>query len=314
MRPYGLRRCLLSALAVVGLALAPLAIGVLAAGPVGASPNGFTLLVTGEGVSCQLAGIDLGSGNVTPRPHNSVDACAADIAETPDGRVFGLQQVGTGPTPTVHLLQYDTTTGVPTDLGQVGTFAAVAPFSVIGGITFDSKGDLFVEMVGFGDPNCGGQSVCLYRVNTAVPSSATFIGQGPFQTDLEFLTAACDGRAVTLQEPVGAGSTGSSWPPQSGRQNNRGPGGLHGLDVSPNELLVSRSLASGAVTSIGNVGTSNIVSGLAFDSSGRLWGVGGINGSLSSNVFTLDPSTGVATPGVTLTGLGSRFPITLALP
>jgi hypothetical protein len=291
------------------------------AGPAGASPNGFTLLAVSSGppVVCQLAGIDLGSGAVTPLAHTGADACASDIAEASDGRVFGIQQQpqSTGSTNTVHLLQYNTSTGATTDLGQIGTFLAAAPLIEIGGVTFDKAGNLFVEMVGLsgtgGDPNCNGASVCLYRVDAANPANATFLGPGPFETDLQFFSAACDGRAMTLLPPGGGVAGAGSWPPLSGQQSAPKQGSIHPLLITSNSLLASRNLSTGAVSAIGTgVGATNLVDGLAFDSSGKLWGIGAA--ASTAGVFTINTTTGVATPGPALSGNLGRDPLALALP
>jgi hypothetical protein len=295
-------------------------VGVVGAGPAGASPNGFALLVdSSEPFVCQLAGIDLATGAVTPLAHTGSDACASDIAETSDGRVFGIQQQPqeAGPPPTVHLLQYNTSTGAPTDLGQIGTFLAGATLTEIGGVTFDHAGNLFVEMVGLsgagGDPNCSGESVCLYRVDPANPAGATFVGQGPFGSDLQFLSAPCDGPAVTLLPPLSGPAPAGVGPPLSGQQSSQGQGSIHALDLEPNSVLASRDLSTGSVSAIGaGVGLNNLVDGLAFDSSGTLWGIGGTTTTL--NVFTLNTTTGAATTGPVLSGNLSLHPLGLALP
>jgi hypothetical protein len=300
-------------------------VGAVGAGPAGASPNGFALLVdSSEPFVCQLAGIDLATGAVTPLAHTGSDACASDIAETSDGRVFGIQQQPpeAGPPPTVHLLQYNTSTGAPTDLGQIGTFLAAAPLTEIGGVTFDHAGNLFVEMVGLsgagGDPQCSGESVCLYRVDPANPASATFVGQGAFGTDLQFFSAPCDGPAMTLLPPLTGPAPAGVWPPLSGQHSTQSQGSIHALDLEPNSVLASRDLSTGAVSAVGSgVGVNNLVDGLAFDSSGTLWGIGGTTtGGITTtlNVFTLNTTSGAATPGPVLSGNLSLDPLALALP
>jgi len=291
-------------------------VAAVGATPAGASPNGFTLLIVSGGppTICQLAGIDLATGAVTPLAHTGADACSSDIAETSDGRVFGIQQQpqGAGPSHTVHLLQYNTSTGAPTDLGQIGTFGAVAPLFPIGGVTFDKAGNLFVEMIGE-DPSCNGGSVCLYRVDATNPANATFVGPGPGETDIQFFSAACDGRAMTLLPPLEVGSA-PSWPPLSDQQSGQNQGSVHALsNFESNSVLASRDLSTGAVSAIGaGVGANNEVEGLAFDSSGTLWGIGITPPTIS--VFTVNTTTGVATAGPTLSGNLALEAFGLALP
>src|SRR5215471_21174909 len=104
MRAHGLRRSLVGVLAVVGVAAAPLILGVVEAAPAGAAPNGFMLIFNTppNTVNCQLAQVDLGTGVVTPIGSGGLTGprCANDLAETSDGRVFGIRQESG---PTVHL-------------------------------------------------------------------------------------------------------------------------------------------------------------------------------------------------------------------
>jgi len=301
------------------LVLAAGALVAIGATPAGAAPNAFMLLVnTNTPNTCQLAGIDLATGMVTPTTNPaSAGACASDLAETSDGRVFGIQQVGSSPTATVQLLQYNTTSGAPTPLGQIGTFNALAPLRSFGGVTFDKNGNLFVEMFGSGDPNCSTASVCLYRVDPTNPANVTFLGLGPTEAPIEFLTAACDGRVMTLEPPVSPpdGGSAKSLAPQPGQSQAQGP---IQAQASFNSVLASRNTTNGALSAIGTgVGANNELTGIAFDSGGTLWGVGQtIPSSVPTfNVFTVNTTTGVATVGPTLSGASQNIvPFALALP
>jgi hypothetical protein len=316
--------------AVVGVAAAPLALGVVGAAPAGAAPNGFMLLVDPSGSVCQLAGVDLATGAVTPIGSGATAAkCANDLAETSTGQVFGIQEQGTGgASPTVHLRKYDTTTGASSEVGQIGTFnAQVGTIGVAGGVTFDKNGNLFVQMFGApsggGDSNCPFTAVpehevpCLYRVDPTNPTNGTtFVGQGPVNVILEFLAAACDGRAMTLEPPLGA--TGGSKSLVPGQSQAQGP--IQAQIIDPNSVLGSVNLTNGAVSAVGvGVGATNFLTGIAFDSAGTLWGVGGIGTTGqdlvgSGRVFTINTTTGVAAVGSPLTGGGATIPFTLALP
>jgi hypothetical protein len=320
------RRSLVGVLAVLGVVAAPLVLGVVEAAPAGAAPNGFMLIVNTlqNTVNCQLAQVDLGTGVVTPIGSGGPTParCANDLAETSDGRVFGIvQEAG----PTVHLLQYDTTSGDVSSDHQVGTFnASIGTPFITGGLTFDKNGNLFVQMgraPSGGDTNCPGTAnTCLYRVDPANPANATFVGPAPVDVTFQFLTAACDGRAMDLANPGFGVAGGSSNPlgPRPGQSQAQGP--IQPQEVTPNSVLGSVNLTNGAVSPVGSgVGATNELAGIAFDTGGTLWGVGEVANSpppgvASFNVFTIDTTTGVATKGTTLTGLGGNNPLTLALP
>lgn len=260
--------------------------GVFGAPPAGASPTGFVLMqVTPNlgGGTCQLGSVDLATGVVTPLPHVGADGCGSDLALTPDGRLFGLGSNPGQPAGPIHLFQFDTATGQrAADLGQVGTFNAFAGPSNAG-LAFDLSGAVFVVMVGQ-DAGCGGGSPCLYRASLTNPSAAQFIGAGPLGSHLQGLAISCLGAAVTLDSP------------------------------GANALLASRNLSTGAVSPIGTgVGATTTVLGLDFDSAGTLWGVGSTNNGVPvSHVFTLDPTTGLASVGPLLTGT-TGVPVALAL-
>ena len=305
------------------------------AAPASASPVGYTLLVTDIAIDaaedgtttttgdvsaqqfaeCQLAQVDLGTGVVTPLSHNGEDACVDDLTMSPDGRVFGIQQQcfdgevieicpffpleegaaatdGFGATQfedvQVHLIEFDPATGVPTDLGAINgtaltSFIIPTPLG-FGGITFDEDGNLYVEMIGEEAP-CSGNAYCLYLVDPANLSNPTFVGTGTEETFFEILAAGCGSpEAVTLMPTVlfgGGDGTGTEALP------------------SPDKDLFARDLATGATTLIGSTGEDNIIDGMAFDTAGVLWGIGIVIGG-DQTVFTIDTTTGAATPTVEL--------------
>src|SRR5262249_17223505 len=153
----------------------------------------FTILRTAV-PECRLATVDLTSGLVTATSDPaSGEACVPDLTETSDGRVVGIREVA-GAAPSVHLIQFDTTTGTPPDLGAIGTSPASLPDAggQDGGIAFDAHGNLFVAMAGQ-DASCNDSAYCLYKVDPANPANATFIGTGTQEIIEQALTVACDG-------------------------------------------------------------------------------------------------------------------------
>ena len=57
------------------------------------------------------------------------------------------------------------------------------------------------------------------------------------------------------------------------------------------------------VTTIGSIGPENtVLLGFDFDTAGNLWGLGDTSPGGPSKVFTVDQSTGTATPGPDITG------------
>lgn len=298
-------------------------------------PTAYTIqFFVGQG--CQLATVDLSTGAVTALPTAaSRGACVGDLTETADGHVYGVATVG-GRALTVHLIQFDTATGLPTDLGPIGASTAslgtIPAYPAYGGITFDATGRLFVSMIG-GDDACkngksSGDAFCLYQVDPANPLSATFKGLGTLTTNEQALTASCDGRMMTLADadpgfnPLQFGGAAASQATDTTTSTTSGDGVAPQGDVTAqvlalgaNAILNLRDPSNGAMTPIGTgVGTDSELTGLEFDSSGKLWAIGSQFGDPTVNrIFTVDPTTGVATAGPALSGDAGGLPAGLAL-
>ena len=290
-----MRRCRTWCACLAVCLLSASLLGLVSAGPVGASPTGIVLMRVTQligGGTCQLGSVDLATGVVTPLPHVAGDVCLSDLAYAPDGRLFGLQSNAGQPAGPIHLFQLDPVTGqIAADLGQVGSFNAFAD-PTEAGLAFDSSGTLFVSMLGQ-DAGCNTTSSCLYRASLSNLGAAQFVGVAAADTFLESLAISCPGAAFTLEPQGGTGSVKSQ-------------------DVGPNALLESRDLGTGAVSTVGTgVGAANLVAGLDFDSTGRLWGVGTTDDTVR-HVFTIDTTTGVASAGPVLAG-ATGDPIALAL-
>lgn len=280
--------------------------GIGAGTPADASPTGIVLMRVTQligGGTCQLGSVDLATGIVTPLPHVGADVCMSDIAYAPDGRLFGLATNAGQPAGPIHVFQLDTSTGqVVADLGQFGSFNAFAD-PTTAGLAFDSSGTVFALLQG-ADPGCSTNSSCLYSASLNNIGAAQFLGAAPAGTFLNNLAISCPGAAFTIEPQFG---------PESTRTTGANlPGGIRGKDAGPNARLDALNLTNGAPTGVGTgFGANNLLSGLDFDSTGKLWGVG-TTADMVRHVFALDTTTGAASVGPVLAG-ATGDPISLAL-
>lgn len=292
----------------------------VASAPAGADAFGYTVQVQfplgfpePPAFQCRLAKVDLATGALTPiggyLPSTSF-ACAKDLAFAPNGALYGIAEAASvpndssdtvivpsgptaqaPPTPEVHLVRFDTTTGAVTDLGAIGTAGATLSGRAAGGITFDAAGRLWVYMVGFDDA-CDHLAFCLYQVDPANPANSVFKGRGPIETFLFGLTANCAGDVFTLEQGTEVG-----------------PADDVNVEISGN-FLDSVDTSTGAATKIGpSFGTSRFVQSIDFGADGVLYGIGTVLsqgfGSSTGYVYTLNPSTGSATLGAKLSAASS---------
>jgi len=299
-------------LAILGLATCGLfALGSVAA----ASPTGFTVIHSAVGGTCQLAHVDLGTGALTPFGPSDAGHCTFDLAVAPGGTAlygvtfsgaFGIGAPPNAGTATAQLIRYDPTSGEATTVGTIGNFTLNGPDNQQGSLTFDSSGRLFVQLVpnaATGTTPCDWQAICLYRVDPTNPSSATALGPVP-QTFTEYfgLAASCAGSVLSIRASLapmssGAGSTTTT----SGSSGATAPAPGSGWNTShaqaPSPLtLTSVNTSTGATTDVGTgLGGGNLVQSLDFDPAGAVFGLGVVTSG--SQVFTIDPATGVATAG-----------------
>ena len=243
-----------------------------------ATPVGFTTTLVGD-VSCQVATVDLASGALTPFGPASSDHCARDLTFAPDGTLYGivLGPTATEPDPTfsfMRLVRFDTNNGALTIVGQVTTFDFT--FSSAAGLAFDVTGTLYAQFAS-ADPSCSADAFCLYRVDPANPSAATLVGAASEgEVSLHGLAAACEG-TLFIEQVLPADQIQAS--------------------------LASQDPANAQVTIIGSIGPEDtMLFGYDSDAAGVLWGLGQTSAAGQLRVFTIDPSTGTATPGVNVTG------------
>lgn len=257
----------------------------------------------------QLASVDLATGVVTPLPAApSAEACAGDLAFSPDGTLYGIVQgIQTTPTPArfAELVRFDLTSGAATVLGRLGPFTLSAAGSgslPSGGITFDGAGTMYVMLgatdgiEGF-DPECAPEGIdiawCLYRVDDPNhPGATTFVGRSTDEasTFASTLAASCDAMFTTTFD----------------------------LDpeVSDSSFLHRVDAANGRLTEVGAFPSGRYVEGADFDLVGTLWGVVAQDAPpFPMDVSTLDPTgTGpIETRGPQLTVAGDPTPFFNAL-
>jgi hypothetical protein len=313
------------------VALTTLVFGALAGivySPAGADPIAFAIE---EDDGCRLVELDVATGAVTPIGDFDVAACVSDLALAPDGTLYGLRQEGEEAGAVVVLVRFDTTTGVPEEVGTInGSPAGLED----GGITFDAAGQMFVHIV-TNAPGCDFDFVCLYSVDPANPGGATFIGPvDEFQTEFFGLASSCGGTTVSVREEEGenggGAATSGAWPFTAGETQAPAP-----TDTAPDaaaeleepagrveaQILTTIDTSTGGNTDVGLVGPANFVDSVEFDATGALWGVGFSIDPVPRNVvYRIDLATGAATPAVdvaddaTLTSLAIAHPCTTPAP
>src|SRR6476646_5394827 len=205
----GLARPLRRAMATVAIAaVAAAGLAGIAAAPAGADTTvGYTIEVqlpqglSGPEFPCRLAQVNLSTGVVTGigsflNPDSL--ACANDLAFSPSGQLYGISQALATEAPIkggdfqpaatddqVHLVRFDLSTGAVTDLGAIGSEASQIGDTdrPAGGIAFDAAGNLWVMIVK-DDASCNNDAYCFYVVDPANPSTATFKGAAPAETNM----------------------------------------------------------------------------------------------------------------------------------
>lgn len=344
---------LLGVAAIGTLGLAAAGSAPAGSAPTGTDVTGFTVIgnpLAATPTNCQLARIDLNTGVLTPFGPTDNTHCVFDLAFAADGTLYGVLVQGTFPSDTAHLVRFDTTTGQPTDLGQIGTFTLNGPGNDQGNLTFDAHGNLLVYLVPqTAQPPCPAiTNFCLFRVDPANPGAATALGPVPQTFDPYWgLSTAPNGTLSSVRESISAGSAGSGAPTSTSTTtttttktstssataataptattaapgvHSSGAGwgsGVHAA-VPPVQTLTVVNGSNGSTTDVGtNTGTPFTVA-VEYDSTGALWAVGFPTVpllSIASNVITIDPATGVATTGPAITSGGTPVVVmALAIP
>jgi hypothetical protein len=318
----GLITLIVAAVAAAGLAG-------IAVAPAGAdSTVGYTIEVqvpqglSGPSFPCRLAQVNLSTGVVTGigsfLDTDSL-ACANDLAFSPSGQLYGISQaladeeapIESGdfqPAATddqVHLVRFDLSTGAVTDLGAIGTEASNIGNTdrPAGGIAFDAAGNLWVMIVK-DDVMCDNAAYCFYVVDPANPSTATFKGAAPDETNMFGLTANCAGEMFTTEQNFVGDSQSQS----------------DVLVALGGQFLRSVDTSTGTTARVAsNFGGNNLMQSLDFSADGVLWGLGSQfapahKGFLENGfLYTINKGTAVATQGAQLSASQFRFAQALAV-
>ncbi|MCJ7437249.1 MAG: hypothetical protein MUP97_05755 [Acidimicrobiia bacterium] len=244
----------------------------------------YTIINNSE--TCRLATVGLADGVVTALPAAASSlACVADLTFGPDSGLYGI--IGDGNNDNgalnVHLVQFDLTTGAPTDLGTItGNFTYSTIFGTSdAGIATGGDGRVYATIATNEILGCG-PAFCIYDVNVAT-RVATLVGPvgtatGPFaDKPLLTMTADCGTTMWTL--------------------------------VSRNEttqqlFLVTVSQSTGAATQGPLIGSDPPPGpfGIEFDRTSRnLYFLAGV-GETPEALYTLDPSSGTPTKVTELSG------------
>jgi hypothetical protein len=228
------------------------------AGPVGYT-NGAEL--TGVGILCDFFEIDLPTGVLTQKTVDP-EPCADGFTFSPGGTLYAYrlpERQGAGGQS--ELVTVDTATGLQTVVGDLPSVSE-------GGMTFDGAGNLWLYAAN-GGPECE-FNFCLYKVDPATAATTLVGGQ-----DTRFvggLTATCT-EVQAVSEEISGGSSNS---PDLVRVNTTN------AELSP---IVSLQ---------GEVG---LATGLDYDATTQLWGVGSevLSGFGNPISFHADPVTGATT-------------------
>ena len=262
--------------------------------PAPAAPIAYTTLSTD---GCQLATIDLATGDVTalPAPPSSA-ACVDDLAVAPDGTVYGIIDLPDNGQ-SANLVTFDPTTGAVVDsTGFSGNFDA--SFTAHGGIAVDRNGVMYASFTtneeGCSDFGNSEAVSCLYLIDPAT-AAATLIGPSGFNLVRMFwLTTNCDGAMLTGFSSNDLKSVTDASADSGAQAEVPDPIETFADDVGP--LTTGLDLASvnegtGAVTD--GPPLDNDLFGLEWAPTGPLYAIGEIeNNGAILHVFVVDPATG----------------------
>jgi hypothetical protein len=198
--------------------------------------------------TCALATVDLATGAVSPIAAPSESSCGGLLGFSPGGTLYAVGGESLGDQ---YLLRYDLTTGVPTQIGDLGYQALLG---ATGGMTFGVHGTLWLDV-----PTTGTAcpvTYCLYEVNPAT-AQTTLVGGDPNEPIVNGLSPRCDGPLLTAH-------------------------------VTPPQQLATVDTATGAITDLGSLGSDYFVSFLAAGPDGALWGEGRLQPSGPETLVRID--------------------------
>jgi hypothetical protein len=295
--------------------------------PAAGAPVGYTLLLEGGG-ECRLATVDLTSGLTTPLSGGgTTNECVTDLTMSPDGTVYGIQEVEEDEDFFVDLVRFDAL-GNATSLGHITPFEALIAEGepLGGGLAFDNQGVLHAFLVVFDTASpCddGGPAYCLYRVDPANTEGAQFVGAMTTNEFFALLAGSCGGGLDTIADAVTvdaavpttvedeASVTPETEPAPEVTTTSEPEDELDEPAGSSASILSAVNKSTAAVAPIGPTGL--LVTGIAFGGDGVLYGIGHDGIAPAYQVLRLDPTTGAAT-AVAEFSVGETEAVGLALP
>jgi hypothetical protein len=277
-------------------ALAAGALAVIGVAPASAAGSVGYVIAQGEG-ECWLASVDLVSGITTQIGTPSPEKCAFDLEFTPDGtRLLGTRVDEGEIAGIAHLLEFDLTTGVVTDLGQLGDFEVDGPGSDQGNLALPASGGLFTYLVPGNegpigeavDPACDGSAFCLFQGDAATPGSLTYVNSVPQTFTVYYgLATSCGDVTSSVREVELADAASFSSPTAA-------------AEVPQILTTVNRTATGPGTTDVGPVGDGVFLTSVDYDTAGTLHAVGFEPENVGPSIFTVDTATGAATQITTL--------------
>lgn len=210
--------------------------------------------------TCALATVDLVTGAVSPIGTPSENNCGGLLAFSAGGTLYAVGGQSLGEQ---YLLRYDLSTGVPTQIGDLGYQTLLG---AEGGMTFGVHGTLWLDV-----PTTGGSCstlYCLYEVDPAT-AATTLVGGDPTAPIVNGLAPRCEGPLLTAHD-------------------------------TPPQRLATVDTATGAVSDLGSLGSDYFVSFLAAGPDGALWGEGLLQPSGPETLLRVDPASHAITAAIPL--------------
>jgi hypothetical protein len=284
-------RGLAGRIAVVIVALGAATFGLLGpTSPVAAAdPVGYTIL---QGEGCILARVDLVTGALTEIGTGHVESCVADLAFAPDGStLYGVRFI-TSPSVSAHLVTFNLTTGLTTDLGALGA-QPIVPYAG-GNLTFGPDGvpyTFLARPVVLTAVSCASDTLCIDQINLTDLSSLTLINSVP-QANTQYLGLAtsCAGVTVSVRDTTTLIDSASV------------PSAAAAIQTLTTVNLTSTGPGT---TDVGPV-TPQRVASIDFDSVGNLYATGFDATNTATALYTINPATGATTFVADMTNGGDR--------
>jgi hypothetical protein len=246
-----------------------------------ADPVGYTIL---QGEGCILAQVDLVTGAITEIGTGHNESCVADLEFSPDGStLYGVRFVSS-PSVSAHLVTFNLTTGLTTDLGALGSDQIIPNGG--GNLTFGADGKPYTFLAhpviptSVASASCASDTLCIEQINLANLSSLTLINSVP-QSNAQYLGLAtsCAGVTMSVRDTTLLISSAST------------PGATAAVQTLTTVNLTSTGPGT---TDVGPV-TPQRVAGIDFDSAGNLYATGYDTTNNATALYKINTGTGATT-------------------